>query len=60
MTVYELRKELEKWPQDSKVMFCVATDSGGWIQEGCSHWFEELQESDLAAGDKPGTVVLAR
>lgn len=58
MTVYQLRKELEKWPQDSRVIFCVGdTHSDGYRGE---HWFEELQASDLAVGDEPGTLVLAR
>ena len=54
MNVYELRKELEKWPQGSKVIFCTGTDCVG------EHWFEELQPSDLSAGSEPGTLVLAR
>jgi hypothetical protein len=50
MNVYQLRKELEKWPQDSKVIFCVGT--------GVAHWFDELQPDDLSG--EPGKLVLAR
>ena len=59
MTVYELRKELEKYPQNNKVIFCVATEVAhvdGY--RGGDHWFEELQESDLRV--ESGALVLAR
>ena len=52
MTVYELRKELEKWPQDSRVICCLATEG--------TCWMEELQLSDLAAGLDAKTLVLGR
>ena len=59
MTVYELRKELEKWPPNHRVIFCVGLDEDA-NSYPAHHWFEELQSSDLGAGQEPGTVVLSR
>ena len=58
MTVYELRKELEKWPPSHRIIFCVGTGEPDSYRN--NHWFEELQSSDLGAGQEPGTLVLAR
>ena len=58
MTVYELRKELEKWPPNHRVIFCVGLDED--TNNRATHWYEELQSSDLGAGQEPGTLVLAR